>query len=163
MPMHYHWRFAPVSVLNPPTFTEKHCDIILPPGHTLRRILVNTPLVYFKRGSVSADNQEMYFINYDVTYGYAEGAPFLYRSTRTLKEERVVNPTALSDVWVSFHSGADLELGFNEKVQRGGPTSDEQRLRLAWTIYSSGIGGSEVLAGDASIGLRALYSDMVPE
>ena len=157
----YHWDFAPISILNPPTFSENHCDITLPEGHTLRRILVNTPLVYFKRGSIYPSDQQTYFINYEVTYGATSMPPFLYRSIRTLKVERTVNASALADVYMSWHSGADHELGFNERVQRGGPTSYAQRLRLAWTIYSSG-SGAETLVGQAAIGLRALYSTVSP-
>lgn len=157
----YHWDFAPVSIINPPTFDENHCDITLPEGHTLRRILVNTPIVFFKRGSIYPVDQESYFINYEVTYGATTGAPVLYRSIRTLKVERTVDATSLTDTYMSWHSGADLELGFNEKVQRGGPDSFSQRLRLAWAIYSSG-SGAETLVGQAAIGLRALYSTVSP-
>jgi len=157
----YQWAFAPVFILNPPTFSPNNCDIILPEGHTLRRILVNTPLVYFKRGSVTPADQQMYFINYEVSYGFTADPWILYRSLRTLKEERTVNTISLTDTYMSWHCGADLELGFNEKVQRGGPNSYSQRLRLTWSIYSSGT-TTETLVGQAGIGLRALYSTVHP-
>lgn len=157
----YHWAHAPIVILNPPTFSENHCDITLPEGHTLRRLLVNDPLVYFKRGSVSPDDQQTYFINYVISYGWTSDPWILYRAIRTLKTERTVNAAGVTTVYLSWHSGAEKELGINEKVQRGGPTSFSQRLRLAWTIYSSG-SGSETLAGQAAIGLRALYSTVSP-
>jgi hypothetical protein len=158
-PVTYHWLEANVSIISPHTFTESHNDIILPAGHTLRRLLVAEPLFFWKRGSVSQELQEMYFINYRVTYGAAEGAPVLYRSTRTLKHVLVVDPTGVTNVYYSQWYGADLELGINERVQRGGFYSPEQRLRLSWAIYSSGV-GSEILAGQANVPFRALYSTL---
>ena len=160
MTIQYHWLFGPVSVINPHTFTEYHSDVTLPAGHTLRRILVNTPSVFFKRGSVTSDDQQMYFVHYDVTYGETSDPIYLYRSVRTLKEVRTVDPTGVTTVYESWHSGAELEIGFNEKVQRGGPGSFEQRLRLAWSIGSSG-SSEEELSGEANIGMRSLYSVMV--
>jgi hypothetical protein len=153
----YHWAFSPFSVISPPTYTENHNDIMLPEKHTLRRLLLSQPLFFWKRGSVSSDDQEMYFVHYEVQYGAAEGAPILYRTIRTLKHTLVVNATGITDVFYSLHSGADLELGMNERVQRGGFYSPAQRLRLSWFISSSG-GGDEVLAGQANMPFRALYS-----
>jgi hypothetical protein len=158
-PVTYHWLEANYSVINPPTFDEKHNDITLPAGHTLRRLLVAEPLFFWKRASVGFVDQQSYFVNYRVTYGAAEGAPILYRSTRALESVSVCNPTAITDVFCTRHFGADLELGFNERVQRGGFYSPEQRLRLSWAIYSSG-GGAETLAGQANVPFRALYSTL---
>jgi hypothetical protein len=156
-PVTYHWLEANTIEINPPIFTEIHADINLPAGHTLRRLLVSEPLFFWKRASVSFEDQQSYFVSYRITYGAAEGAPILYRSTRALKSESVCNPTAVTDVFCTRHYGADLELGINERVQRGGYGSFAQRLRLAWAIYSSGA-GAEVLAGQASVPFRALYS-----
>lgn len=156
-PVTYHWLEANVSLINPSTFTESHNDIVLPAKHTLRRLLVAEPMFRWKRGSVSSENQEIYFVNYRVTYGAAEGAPILYRSTRTLKHDLVVNAAGVAEVFYSQWYGADLELGINERVQRGGYFAPEQRLRLSWSIYSSGA-GIEVLAGQANVPFRALYS-----
>lgn len=153
----YHWAFAPFSIINPPTFSENHNDIMLPEKHTLRRLLISQPLFFWKRGSVSIDDQQQYFLHYDVQYGAAEGAPFLYRTIRRITPFYAVNPTGVTEVFTGFHSGADLELGMNERVQRGGFYSPAQRLRLSWFISSSG-GGDEVLAGQANMPFRALYS-----
>jgi hypothetical protein len=152
--------FSPTSIINPHTFTPYTNDILLPPGHTLRRILLSQPLFFWKRGSVSNDDQEMYFVEYEVQYGAQEGAPFLYRSTRTLKYFYTVDPTGTTEVFKGFHCGADLELGFNERVQRGGFYSPEQRLRLSWFIGSSGT-AEEELRGQANMPFRALYSTLV--
>jgi hypothetical protein len=153
----YHWAFAPNTVINPHTYVEGHCDINLPEKHTLRRILLSEPRLFWKRGSVSNDQQEMYFLHYEVQYGAQEGAPILYRTTRTLRQVVTVNPTGVTEVFKGFHCGADLELGMNERVQRGGFYSFAQRLRLAWSISSSG-GGDEELSGQANVPFRALYS-----
>lgn len=153
----YHWADSPNLVFGPQTNTEYHNDITLPAGHTLRRILNAEPQFYWKRGSVSSDDQELYFVSMRVQYGAAEGAPILYRAMRTMKSQYIVNAAGLADVYLGFHSGAELELGFNERVQRGGFYSPEQRLRLSWSIGSSGSGG-EILVGGASIDFRALYS-----
>lgn len=153
----YHWANGFTSVINPPTFTEYHGDITLPEKHTLRRILLNDTLFFWKRGSVSSDDQEQYFLHYEVQYGAAEGAPILYRTTRKIPHFYVCNPTGVTEVFLGFHSGADLELGMNERVQRGGFYSPAQRLRLSWAIYSTGT-GTEVLAGQASMPFKALYS-----
>lgn len=158
-PVTYHWLEANFSILNPHTFTESHNDITLPAGHTLRRLLVAEPLFFWKRGSVSTDDQEIYMVNYRITYGAAEGAPVLYRSTRTLKHDLVANAAGVAEVFYSQWYGADHELGINERVQRGGFYSPEQRLRLTWSIYSSG-DGIEVLAGHAAVPFRALYSTL---
>jgi hypothetical protein len=160
-PVTYHWLQAPVLIINPQTFTPQHCDIILPAKHTLRRLLVAEPLFYWKRGSVNTDLQEIYFVNYQVTYGYVENPPVLYRSTRTLKHDMIAVPVSLTEGVYSQWYGADLELGFNERVSRGGHNSFEQRLRLTWSIYSSGA-GIEVLHGQANVDFRALYSLPIP-
>jgi hypothetical protein len=156
----YHWLFSPTSIINPHTFTTYTADITLPAGHTLRRILLNQPLFFWKRGSVSPDNQEMYFVEMEVIYGAQEGAPVLYRSTRTINHVYTVDPTGTTEVFKGYHSGADLELGFNERVQRGGFYSPEQRLRLSWFIGSSGTDDEE-LRGQANTPFRALYSKLI--
>jgi hypothetical protein len=156
----YHWLFSPTIIINPHTYTEYTADILLPPGHTLRRILLNQPLFYWKRGSVSSDDQQMYFVELSVKYGNAEGAPFLYRSTRLMKAFYTVDASGVTNVYTGFHSGAELELGFNEKVQRGGFYSGEVPLRLSWFIGSSGHGDEE-LSGQANTPFRALYSKLV--
>lgn len=153
----YHWAFAPDIVINPSTYVEGHCDIDLPAQHTLRRILLSQPLLFWKRGSVNSEQQEMYFFHYEVQYGAAEGAPVLYRTIRTLRQVVTVDPTGITEVFKGFHCGADLELGMNERTARGGFYSPAQRLRLAWFISSSG-GGSEELSGQANVAFRALYS-----
>lgn len=158
-PVTYHWALAPVTIINPPTFTEYHADIALPAGHTLRRLLLSEPFFYWKRGSVLSDDQEIYFVHMEVKYGAAEGAPILYRSTRSLKTVLCMNPVGVTEAWYSQHYGADLELGFNERVQRGGYYAPAQTLRLSWSIYSSG-DGEEILAGQANTPFRALYSTL---
>jgi hypothetical protein len=159
MPDTYHWLDSPTSVINPHTFTEYTCDINLPDGHTLRRLLVAEPYFHWKRGSVSTDDQEIYVVNMRIVYGAALGAPVLYRTTRTLKHDMVCNPTGVTDVFFSQWYGADQELGINEKVQRGGFYSPAQRLRLTFAIYSTGE-GTEELSGGASVPFRALYSSL---
>jgi hypothetical protein len=153
----YHWLDAPVVIYNPPTFTEFHNDILLPHDHTLRRFINVEPTAYWKRGSESSDDQQMYFINYRVQYSLNDGAPILYRSMRTLKSQFVVNAAGVTEPWMGFHQGAELELGFNERCQRGGRNSVPTTLRLTWSIASSGA-GDETLAGAASVDFRALYS-----
>lgn len=160
-PVTYHWLESNVSIINPSTFTESHNDINLPAGHTLRRLLVAEPQFFWKRGSVDSGNQQIYFVNYRITYGAADGAPILYRSTRTLKHDLVVNAAGVAEVFYSQWYGADYELGINERVQRGGYGSFAQRLRLSWAIYSTGA-GIEVLAGQANVPFRALYSVPIP-
>jgi hypothetical protein len=153
----YHWAFSPTTVINPHTLTEYHCDINLPEKHTLRRLLLNQPLFFWKRGSNDIAQQEMYFIHYDVQYGAAEGSPYLYRTIRTLRQDLTFVSDSLVEAFHSTHRGADLELGMNERVQRGGFYSDPQRLRLSFFISSSGA-GEEELSGQANMPFRALYS-----
>lgn len=160
-PVTYHWLQAPVLIINPHTFTEQHCDINLPAKHTLRRLLLAEPLFFWKRGSDSLDDQEIYFVNYRVTYGAASEAPVIYRSTRTLKHDFIFSVPPLPNTYYSQWYGADFELGFNERVQRGGFYSEPQRLRLSWSIYSTGE-GIETLAGQANVDFRALYSLPIP-
>lgn len=156
----YHWSFSPTSVINPHTLTEYHCDVILPAGHTLRRLLLNQPLFFWKRGSTDIADQEMYFVHYEVQYGAAEGAPVLFRTIRSMQRELTFVSDSVVEPFLSMHWGAELELGMNERVQRGGYYSTEQRLRLAWFISSSGA-GEEELSGQANMPFRALYSTPV--
>jgi hypothetical protein len=156
-PVTYHWDLGSSIVINPHTDTLYYSDIILPEKHTLRRILLAEPLCFWRRGSASSDDQQSYFVSYDVTYGYTEDAPTLYRSIRRMNHVMTVDATASLDVYFSLHSGAYNELGFNERVQRGGYYSVGQRVRMAWSISSSG-GASEQLAGEANMSMRALYS-----
>lgn len=153
----YHWVNAFNNVINPPTFTEYHADANIPENATVRRILLNQALFFWKRPSVTIDDQEMYFVTYDVTYGLAVPATYLYRSTRILKESYVVDAAGVTDVYTGFHSGGDLELGFNERVSRGGWGKPAQTVRLAWSIVSSG-GGEETLPGQANVPFKVLYS-----
>jgi hypothetical protein len=153
----YHWAFSPTILINPSTFTEYHCDINLPEKHTLRRILLNQPLFFWKRGSEDIANQEMYFVHYDVQYGEAEGSPYLYRTIRSMRHQLTFVSDSVVEPFYSQHWGAELELGMNERVQRGGFYSFPQRLRLTFFIGSSGE-SSEVLSGQANMPFRALYS-----
>lgn len=157
----YHWVDAFNNVFNPPTFHEYHADAVIPENATLRRILLSQTQFFWIRPSDTYVNQQMYFVHYDVTYGLAEGAPHLYRSTRTMKEQFVWQGIELANAWVGFHSGGDNELGFNEKVQRGGWGTPSQTVRLSWFISSSGA-GEEVLPGQANVPFRVLYSVPVP-
>lgn len=153
----YHWAFSPTSVINPHTFTEYHCDITLPVKHTLRRLLLNQPLFFWKRGSTDIADQQMYFVHYEVQYGAAEGSPFLFRTIRSMRRELTFVSDSVVEPFHSMHWGADLELGMNERVQRGGFYSFEQRLRLSFFIGSSGT-SEEELVGQANMPFRALYS-----
>lgn len=156
----YHWLEAYSSVINPETFTEYGTSVVLPPGHTLRRILLSQPLFFFKRGSVTSDDQEIYFLEYQVAYGNSEGSPILYRTTRTFRETLVVNNPSLTDTYFSHHFGAEIELGMNERVQRGGFYSEAVPLVVTWSIVSSGE-GTERLAGQGNMPVRALYSKLI--
>lgn len=159
-PVQYHWAMSPSFVINPQIFTPYGTHIDLPAGATLRRILLAECVFYWKRASVSFNDQQAYFVNYEVVYGAQEGAPILYRATRRIPEVLVVNATGVTDVFCSIHSAADLEVGMNEKVQRGGYYAPPQELKLNWSIYSSGA-GIETLAGQAAMPFRALYSTLV--
>lgn len=156
----YHWLDVYNSVIGPETFHEYSTSAVLPAGHTLRRILLAQPMIFFKRGSVSSDDQQMYFLEYQVTYGNAEGAPVLYRSMRSFRETLVVDPTGVTNVYYSHHFGAALELGMNERVQRGGFYSGAIPLVCSFSIVSSG-DGSEFLNGQANMPFRALYSKLI--
>ena len=136
-PVTYHWVEDTVDVINPQTFTAHNCDVVLPAKHTLRRFVNSTPTFYWKRGSADFTNQEIYLVNYEVTYGYSDPAPILYKSVRTLRHEITADAAGLTEgVFATWHGG-DLELGFNERAQRGGYYSEAQRLRCTWSITSS--------------------------
>src|SRR3954454_7471182 len=156
-PVSYHWLESKNNVINPQTFHNYNCDIDLPAGHTLRRILVSQPLFFWKRGSLTPDDQEIYFVTYSVSYGAFDESPKLFRTIRTVKETMVVNTITLENTYFSHHVGADLELGMNERVARGGFYSEAVKLRLQFNIASSG-DGIETLEGQANMPFRALYS-----
>lgn len=157
----YHWVMAPLEVISPDTYENYSTSITLPAQHTLRRILVANTAFWWKRGSVGFEDQQAYFVTYEVKYGNTLGAPVLYRSTRKIPHVLAVNASGITDVFCSIHSAGDLEVGFNEKVQRGGWDSGPVELTLKFFIHSSG-GGGESLVGDAGMPLRALYSLIVP-
>ncbi len=156
-PVTYHWIENTVDVINPATFVNHDVDVILPAKHTLRRFVNSTPTFYWKRGSADFTYQEIYMVSFEVRYGAGDSAPVLYKSHRTLKHEIAVDATASVEAVFSTWHGGDLELGFNERAQRGGFYSEPQTLRCSWSIVSSG-DSQETLAGEAAVQFRALYS-----
>ena len=156
-PVTYHWAMSPSSVINPHVFHIYTTEILLPAKHTLRRILLAETYAWWKRGSVGYDNQETYQVNYNVTYGNTELGPFLYRTTRRVPQVFGSGHASITEDVFSIHSAADLELGMNERCQRGGYYSEPTPLTLSWAIYSSG-NGDEQLAGQIAMPFRALYS-----
>ena len=156
-PVSYHWALGASIVISPEINTLYYSDINLPAKHTLRRVVLAEPLCFWKRSSVSFDDQQAYFVSYEVQYTEVENPPILHRAIRRMEQVIAVDPTATVDVYNSIHSGAYDELGFNVRCARGGYYSDAQRLRMAWSISSSGSGG-ERLAGQANMSMRALYS-----
>lgn len=157
----YHWAMSPSFVINPHIFTTYSTQVLLPEHATLRRILVAETLFYWKRASVSFDDQQAYFVNAQVLYGNALGAPVLYRTTKRVPEVICVQDPAVTDVFCSIHSAADAEMQINEKVQRGGWDAGPIPVILNWAIYSSGHGDEE-LSGQAAMPFRVLYSVPVP-
>jgi hypothetical protein len=147
-------------VINPRTYTEYHCDIALPAAHTLRRLLLSEPLFFWKRGSEDIGAQEMYFVHYEVQYGEGEGSPILYRTVRSMQHQLTFVSDSVIEPFYAQHWAAEQDLGMNERVQRGGFYSFAQRLRLTFSISSSG-SGDEELSGQANMPFRALYSSHI--
>lgn len=164
MPNQFHWLQASFAETGPRLFTEHTCDIDLPEGHTLRRFLVSQTLIGVRRNVIHPEDMYCVFASQKVTYGYTAEPVQLYNTTRRIPMELFDNPESLVNDRYQFFYAADDELGINEKVQRGGPDSFAQRIRLTWSLQSEGGGsGGDILgAGEAAMTLRALYSIVVP-